>query len=272
MKEENKTDGPDSGESLGGYLKGKRELLGFSLQDVASKTKINLPYLESIENEDFLSLPNEVFVKGFLRAYAKVVGIHEREVLQRYQQWKTDHQAPVGAVTGENRPLEQITVRPVRPRWAGAEAPEDTKKKAIMYILYILVVLIALMVLFSKKNVEQGHSGEGGKGLEALQVPPATVLPETAGSSEVREPEKPKEQAKLLIQAIDRSWVSIVIDDGVTKEFSLHPKDQVTVTGERKFILTIGNAGGVRVSLNGKPLGPYGKKGEIVKGIKVEVN
>ena len=88
LKEENNTEG------VGVYLKKMREQRGFSLQDVASKTKITLPYLENLENEDFSSLPNDVFVKGFLRSYAKVLGLKELDVLERFQNWKILHEIP----------------------------------------------------------------------------------------------------------------------------------------------------------------------------------
>jgi cytoskeletal protein RodZ len=58
-------------EAIGRFLRSARDQQGFSLLDVSAKTKISVSNLEYIENEQFSSLPNEVFVKGFLRSYAK---------------------------------------------------------------------------------------------------------------------------------------------------------------------------------------------------------
>lgn len=271
LKEEDKNPTVDNLESLGAYLKIKREQLGFSLQDVSSKTKINIPYLEYIENENYISLPNEVFIKGFLRSYAKVLGVPEPEVLRRYQQWKIDHQAPMGISSESRSPQE---TKPHRPKWMEGDQSEDLKKKWIMYGLSAIGIMIVLMVLFSKKDEEGrvddpgGSAGARQAGGGAVPAAPLTAAPATAVQTAV-EPPKPREPSRLTIIAIDRSWVSVVIDDGVTKEFSLHPSDEVTVIADKKFLLNIGNAGGVKVSLNGKPVGPFGKKGQIVRGIKL---
>lgn len=55
-----------------------------SLEEVSRATRIPVPSLERIENDHFDDLPGEVFVKGFLRAYARAVVVPVEEVLARY--------------------------------------------------------------------------------------------------------------------------------------------------------------------------------------------
>ena len=62
-------------ETIGEHLKRVRKVCGYSLEDVARITKINLRYLEAIENDEFSKLPGETFLHGFLRSYAKFLGI-----------------------------------------------------------------------------------------------------------------------------------------------------------------------------------------------------
>ena len=62
-------------ETIGEHLKRVRKVCGYSLEDVARVTKINLLYLEAIENDEFSKLPGETFLQGFLRSYAKLLGI-----------------------------------------------------------------------------------------------------------------------------------------------------------------------------------------------------
>lgn len=60
---------------IGADLKKAREDLGISLQVISEKTKINTPFLEAIEREDWSVFPSHTFAKGFLRAYAKMVKV-----------------------------------------------------------------------------------------------------------------------------------------------------------------------------------------------------
>ncbi len=70
--------------SLGEKLREAREERGYSIADVAEQTRISSLYLESIENDDYRILPGGIFNKGFVKSYAKFVGINEAEALQDY--------------------------------------------------------------------------------------------------------------------------------------------------------------------------------------------
>jgi len=60
---------------IGADLKRAREEAGITLQAVSDKTKINIPFLEAIEREEWSVFPSQTFAKGFLRAYAKMVKV-----------------------------------------------------------------------------------------------------------------------------------------------------------------------------------------------------
>lgn len=70
--------------TFGRYLKAIRLEKGIDLETIAHETKIGIDILQRIESEDHARLPSEVFVKGFLRAYAKLLGADAKEVVQRY--------------------------------------------------------------------------------------------------------------------------------------------------------------------------------------------
>jgi cytoskeleton protein RodZ len=70
--------------TLGEKLRQAREHKGFTLSEVAEQTRISPLYLESIENDDYSILPGGIFNKGFVKSYAKFVGINEQEALQDY--------------------------------------------------------------------------------------------------------------------------------------------------------------------------------------------
>lgn len=68
-------------ENFGNYLKHERELRGVLLQEISDNTKIPVRFLEALENNHFDKLPGEVFIKGFIRSYAKSIGTNEDEII-----------------------------------------------------------------------------------------------------------------------------------------------------------------------------------------------
>ncbi len=71
-------------ETLGEKLRLAREARGITLSEVAAQTRIAARYLEAIEEDNYKPLPGGVFNKGFIKAYAKYVGVDEQEALDDY--------------------------------------------------------------------------------------------------------------------------------------------------------------------------------------------
>ncbi len=71
-------------ENFGSYLKHERELRGFSLEEIATKTKISIHFLRALENNQFDDLPEKVFIKGYIRSFARVIGSDEHEMLNAF--------------------------------------------------------------------------------------------------------------------------------------------------------------------------------------------
>ena len=70
--------------TLGEKIRQAREERGISISEVAEQTRISALYLESIENDDYRPLPGGIFNKGFVKSYAKHLGLDEQEALQEY--------------------------------------------------------------------------------------------------------------------------------------------------------------------------------------------
>jgi len=93
---------------------------------------------------------------------------------------------------------------------------------------------------------------EGGKGAEEVEK-------EIIGNFSV-----------LSIEAREPSWVQVIIDGLETREALLQPGESVRWKAKEAFLLTLGNAGGVAVSLDGETLQAFGPSGEVVhKEIRV---
>jgi hypothetical protein len=91
-----------------------------------------------------------------------------------------------------------------------------------------------------------------------------TQLPQTPIASPIEKP------LSLLIEALEQSWVLVYLDGTVEKEMTLQPGERYTLRAEHQFLVTLGNAGGIRMELNGKPLAPYGESGQVVRDILIK--
>ena len=110
--------------SLGSYLKRERELRQISVAELAQTTRIPVRILHQLETDEIASLPADVFVRGFLRAYARALSMDEEHVLARY----------AGRQTPEPPPALP----------AAAYAPESGRRFGIAIALFILLILFTL--------------------------------------------------------------------------------------------------------------------------------
>ena len=73
-------------ENFGSYLKHERELRGVPLEEISGATKIHIRFLKALEANSFDELPGEVFIKGYIRSYAKIIGSDVEEMLNIYKE------------------------------------------------------------------------------------------------------------------------------------------------------------------------------------------
>jgi len=91
--------------NFGEALKRERELRDIPLRDIANATKINLRYLEALEQNRFDKLPGGVFNKGFIRAYARFIGADGEALVQRYMEMMAEKEAAIaGQQPSPDRP------------------------------------------------------------------------------------------------------------------------------------------------------------------------
>jgi cytoskeletal protein RodZ len=98
---------PRAERSLGQYLRFERELRQMSLGEVSQATRIPLRTLVALEEDRSAELPGEVFVRGFLRAYAKVLSLPEQEVLGRYAEAGRRRTDEARALVASVAPIER---------------------------------------------------------------------------------------------------------------------------------------------------------------------
>ncbi len=116
-------------QTLGEKLRQAREERGFTISEVAEQTRISSLYLESIENDDYRILPGGIFNKGFVKSFAKVVGIDDQEALQDY--------AALAANQNNQIVDEPKTYRP--------EVLTDDRSSSNLPTIIIAVLILGLM-------------------------------------------------------------------------------------------------------------------------------
>ena len=79
---------PSAVPSFGEYLRRERELREITLREISDHTKISYRYLEALEKDNPDKLPAEVFVKGFIRSYARYIGLDTDEAILRFQEFE----------------------------------------------------------------------------------------------------------------------------------------------------------------------------------------
>ena len=157
-------------ESVGPYLKQTREAQGLSLDQVASLTRIQLKFLQAIEDEEFADLPEQVFARGFVRTYARSLGINEEDVLLRFSE------ASSGFYERGKQEFQQVQLK--------LEEERRGKWNRNVVIGITAVVLIGLAFLLPKQQTHPPTTPE-----ETALPSPSSSLPKT----EETEPVSPGE-------------------------------------------------------------------------------
>jgi cytoskeletal protein RodZ len=121
--------------SVGQYLQKRRVEKGMSVEEVSRSTRVPIASVERIEADRFGELPGEVFVRGFLRSYARAVDVQPDDVLARYTASRR-----VAWVT----PLPIVSpVRPARGRRFGV---------AIAFVLLLILFTLALSIVLRPRG------------------------------------------------------------------------------------------------------------------------
>lgn len=124
--------------SVGEFFKQVREAKGLTLEEVASKTRIHPEFLKALEEGNFAKLPDQVFAKGFVRAYARSLGMDEDETIRRFGE-------SAGAFYGRQGELERLRLQ---------QAEDERRKRANRKITVaaVGVALLGLVLLVSREQ------------------------------------------------------------------------------------------------------------------------
>jgi cytoskeletal protein RodZ len=277
-------------EDFGSYLKSERELRGVTLDELHSKTMIPVRFLLALENNQFDELPEEVFIKGYIRSIAKVIGAQEYEVLSTYMDIKKT--AP-SIDTNNPSTLDQ---------------KHSTLDPKFIFVLSLIILFLSgiawginiLIHKFNKDSTESIPTLSKQKQSESKEEPvnnlsagngkiddtsPALTTSELSPTTSAISSKIPIEKSpnnlsrksagdlknlsatvnnedpasstesnmplKLTIRVKGDVWLNIMVDDSTVESFILTKGSEKIFYGKKQYLINAGNKNLIDLTLNG---------------------
>lgn len=238
--------------SFGDWLRRQREMREISLRDIADRTKISLRYLEAMEDDRFDLLPAPIFAKGFLREYARYVGLSPDEVVNHYlavqQQQSPEEDGVKKDQTLVNRPHR---AKPVR-SW--------TYGLFLALAVLALIALIWALVWYNNHRRDQ-PSAEATPPPIAAPPEPLAAVQEPAAAPNI--PEKPSAPLEVTLDFTANCWVEVRVDDKPFLSEERVQGESLPITAQKSVDIKLGDAGAAEIQVNGQAYPLNGKSGEV---------
>lgn len=277
--------------SVGRILRSARERQGRAVAEIADELCLTQQYLRAIEEDDVKNLPGTFFYKNFVRQYAAIVGVKESEIKAGVEALAAAAEEPV--LPGN---LAPPPVRPMDPIVADSNRNYFANARTGLSVAGLAVVLVACSGFYSwwmkpkevvaakpvtppavvqsvRQDVQEvvqpkvepsaqpapAAVADPIENLPAAQAPAVQVIAEAQTQTTL----DGLNQVVLNLAATEKTWLSITSEGKRLFSGFLEPRQTKTLTGLDAAQMTVGNAGGIEVRLNGKPIGPIGKSGQV---------
>jgi cytoskeleton protein RodZ len=256
--------------SIGERLRHQRLQKKISLERVSLETKIGVRLLEAIEAGQFEKLPGGVFRRSFVLQYARALQLDPDEI------------------AGELNQLNQFDEVPAMPTGEVIHGQDHNSGSAFSFrgdlsglrgstigsLLAAVGVIMACALIYNWWQSPSAAKVETSRVQPAAAPPIATPVPTPAAPAptapeptpQVSQPAPAPVDAahvRVGLSADEKTWISISSDGKNVFAQSLEAHETKIVEASSKVRLLVGNAGGVEISLNGKPIGPIGPRGQV---------
>jgi cytoskeleton protein RodZ len=248
--------------SFGEELRREREIRGISLKEIADATKISRRFLEAVERNDHKTLPAPVFTRGFVREYARYLGLNTEEMVNRYN-FAAENDDRV-----EKPPhIEKYPRSPVRDI-----TPKPPAKRGIPSTLFrvngnvlVLALLVGALIAVAWWAVQQRD--ERTRAADRLPATERAARPVAPAGEPAPGPEPAATDGlRLNVEVLRNSWVTLDADGETVVNSELKSGDQRTFEASEAFLFrTVGNAAGLKLTLNGFPVPSLGGEGEVIR-------
>jgi len=277
-------------------LKKTREEAGITLEGISAKTRIDIKFLKALERGDVHFLP-ELYVKAFVKQYAKVIGLDEDETIQRYLMAKDGKTLPNKENETIDSEIEETETKVQESQDKKSEEQEDKKKtlysysdenaknnkssKSIMkknllvYLVIALVAVIGVVLIYFLFVKDKGNNIVVEKPFdEVLQDTPKRFVNEKV--DQIPKESSPKDIEELTLtltnnDSADSAWVFVVMDNKTSREFLLFPKTSQSFKAKSNFKFTLGNSGVIDLKINNEKI-EFKKKRGAVRYYKLDKN
>jgi transcriptional regulator with XRE-family HTH domain len=254
-------------DSLGIWLRRSREARKQDLEDVVRALRIRRRYLQALEMGDYEALPGPIQARGFLRNYARFLGLPVEDVLARYD-------AEVRGVPVQPRvpEIEMPSSRGMR-NWAPAPPSVEEERIAVranssgsmLKVLGIALLLFALftLVIFLWLEFGQGTVIEAAVATQPAVAasPTLTATPETPRSFVV----SPDGTVRVRLLPLGHAWISVSADERIVFQGIAGPEQALEAVAGEMIIVSTGNGGAFRLFVNGEDWGVLGEQGQVVR-------
>lgn len=239
---------------FGNWLRRQREAREISLRDIAERTKIGIRYLEALEEDRFDILPAPVFTKGFLREYARYVGLSADEVINHYL---AAHSQEIAEQTDAGRAKAKARERAASSgRWS------------VLFFVLAAALLLLLLGVFSWKVERRREAPASLASRPPIAAPVAEKAPPPPAAAPVAPQVAPLE---LNLEFTGDCWTDRSVDGGSHTSETRVKGETLRIVAQKSIVISLGNAPGVKATINGIPLPLPLKKGEtIVHDFKID--
>jgi cytoskeleton protein RodZ len=257
--------------TFGEELRREREIRGISLKEIADATKISRRFLDAIERNDHKTLPAPVFTRGFVREYARYLGLNAEEVVNRYnyaaagddrieKSAHLDRLVPDRSLENERKPAHS----------RGLPSPFARVDRGIYVLLFLVAALIGAIYwtvrhrhAAASNDAAEVQRDSSSKPLASVPVTTASA-PQTSSAPAATPTPVPDGLLHLSMTFTDDSWISLEVDHQ-TYNFDARKGARRNFDAKERFrFRTIGNAAGVEMTLNDVRIPPLGREGEVL--------
>jgi hypothetical protein len=239
---------------LGTKLRQAREARGAPVQEVEWATKIKAAYLEALEEENYHAIPGAVYVRGFLRTYARYLDLDAEPLIAEYN--AADEAANEIIST---RPSVRVDRRPL------VVTPA-------MIVGVALILLLAIFVLYVKTQFDRYQASSAAAGSQPtahaniLSPAPSTSVPARPSPSPTA---KVYNDVELVIKVLNGPvWLQVDTDGQPSGETgasgkTYQPGALLTFTGTKSVHVISGKADNTFVTFNGQDQGALQGAGDV---------
>ena len=246
--------------SVGETLRRARVEQGLDLAEVAARTKINSKYLTAIEGDDRQSLPGSFFYRNWAHQYALALSLNPQPIDAELERLLGGEAPP---------PLPGQDGNPIRPREPELVVKDKPFHRRLLGAVgLLLVVAVGCSVLYAwwKKTVPAKRIAAPvtvESVVERKPMPENPIIPAVPHLQKARKPIAPTEHVVLNFVAREETWLEALSDGKLVFSGVLQPNESRSIEGSQMAKLTVGNAAGLEVRLNGRVIGPLGPHGRV---------